>query len=239
LQTFYKYLTTISVLLIALLSLVLAQKVNPAQSIPNIAAYQFPDSLNSEVINVDSLWQIVGDHKTVPLGFEKAALIAYSAYPELRDIQIEMILTNSGAPMETNFKFQTLFGPKSNRVYQILLNDSDQSLFEPILLKNLPFNAQVGILAHELGHVVYYKDLSTFQIAKWGIMYLISSEFRATHERSTDLMPIYHGLGEQIYDYAYYIRHDTSCQPLYQQFQDFADTYYMTDIELRKTIKNY
>ena len=121
--------------------------------------------------------------------------------------------------------------------YQILLNDAEHSYFEPILLRSLPFDAQVGILAHELGHVAYYHQLNIFQFGKWGLKYLLDDDFRAAHERSTDLMPVYHGLGSQIYQYAYYVRYDPSCISFYEKGRDFMDKYYMTDKELLETMR--
>ena len=102
----------------------------------------------------------------------------------------------------------------------------------PYLLRSLPFDAQVGILAHELGHIAYYHDLNIFEFGNWGLKYLRDDEFRATHERTTDLVPIYHGLGSQIYQYAYFVRNDPTCKSLYEQEKDFIDKYYLTDKEL-------
>jgi hypothetical protein len=113
-----------------------------------------------------------------------------------------------------------------------LLNDARNSFFDPILLRSLPFDAQVGILAHELGHISYYENLNVFEFGNWGLRYLLEDEFRATHERTTDLMPVYYGLGSQIYQYAYFVRNDSTCKSLYEQEKSFIDKYYMTDKEL-------
>jgi hypothetical protein len=107
----------------------------------------------------------------------------------------------------------------------------------PILLRSLPFDAQVGILAHELGHIAYYHKMNILQFGKWGLKYLDDDEFRATHERTTDLMPVYHGLGSQIYQYAYFVRKDSSCAEFYEQGKDFMDKYYLTDEELLDSMK--
>ena len=224
--------------ILALILLISFQSVDPLQYDPNSTDFSFPSELRPEDLSLDSLWSVVGDQKTVPEGFEKAALLAYSAYPQLKDVNIEMVLTDSGAPMESNFDLKTLFGKGENRVYRVLLNDAENTSFDPILLKNLPFDAQVGILAHELGHVAYYHQLSSLQIAKWGVMYLIDSDFRATHERSTDMMVVFHGLGNQLYSYAWYVRNDPSCRPLYEAFgKAFVDKYYMTDQEILDAIE--
>ena len=173
-------------ILVSLLLIVLGvviQDVDPHQQQPAFRPYSFNDTLANRPYNLDSLKQIIGTNKGLPKGFEIAAAIAYSAYPELKDVKIDMILTPAGAPMESTLEIWSLFSPRSNRRYQVLLNNAQQSYFDPILLRALPFDAQVGILAHELGHIAYYHNLNIFEIGKWGLNYLRDDEFRAVHER--------------------------------------------------------
>jgi hypothetical protein len=70
-----------------------------------------------------------------------------------------------------------------------LLNNEQPSYFEPILLRSLPFDAQVGVLAHELGHIVYYEHLNTLQFGKWGINYLRNDDFRPVTNDPPTLCP--------------------------------------------------
>ncbi len=212
---------------------VLVQNVDPAQHKPDFEPYDFADTLANREYDLDSLIAIIGTNKGLPIGFEVAAAIAYSAYPQLKKVKIDMVLQPKGAPMEASMNSWSLLIPgRNNRQYRILLNDAKGSFFDPILLRSLPFDAQVGILAHELGHVVYYHELNVFKFGKWGLRYLKNEEFRATHERTTDLMPVYHGLGSQIYQYAHFVRKDSSTIPLYKKEKGFMDKYYMTDEEL-------
>lgn len=226
-------------LILLLTATIVLQSVDPKQKVPDLIPFTFEDTLANRTYNLDSLKAIIGNNKGLPEGFEIAAAIAYSAYPQLKDVTIDMILTPGGAPMESTPVIKTLPGSRKNRQYHILLNDAQDSYFDPILLRALPFDAQVGILAHELGHVVYYEELNIFEFCKWGLMYLISEDFRATHERSTDLMPVYHGLGSQIYQYAWFVRYDPSCRAFYENGKDFMDKYYLTDKELLREINKY
>jgi len=223
--------------ILALGASVALQHVDPLQKPTNVVAQRYDDTLAGKYYNLDSLRYIIGSNKGLPRGFETAAAIAYSAFPELKETSIDMILTKDGAPMESTPSIWSLFGPGRGRKYQVLLNNSQNSYFDPILLRSLPFDAQVGILAHELGHVVYYENLNILQFAKWGLKYLQDNKFRADHERSTDMMPVYHGLGSQIYQYAYFVRNDSSCLEFYAHGKDFMDTYYLTDKELLTIIK--
>lgn len=231
----------ITIIILALISLlgvaVMLQRVDPKQKEPDVETHVFADTLANRTYNLDSLKAIIGANKGLPKGFEVAAAIAYTAFPELKDVKIDMILTQGGAPMESTADIPSLLGPRKNRRYRVLLNDDPDSYFKPILLRSLPFDAQVGILAHELGHVVYYHELNTFAFGKWGLMYLTDDDFRASHERTTDLMPVYHGLGSQIWQYAYFIRKDSTCEEFYAQGRDFLDKYYLTDVELLKAME--
>lgn len=217
---------------------VVFQRVDPAQKPPNIETYTFADTLANRSYDLDSLKAIIGQNKGLPEGFEVAAAIAYSAYPQLKDVNIDMILTPNGPPMMADVDIWSLFGPAKNRKYIIKLNDAKDTFFDAILLRSLPFDAQVGILAHELGHVAYYHKLNAFQFGKWGLNYLRIDAFHVIHERTTDLMPVYHGLGSQIYQYAYFVRNDPSCKELFGVEQSFMDKYYMTDKELLEVISN-
>jgi hypothetical protein len=230
-STFLKIILCILILIVLLFVAVIIQDVDPSQ-VPTVAQHSFADTLANRSYDLDSLRRLIGENKGLPPGFETAAAIAFSAYPELRDVEIKMLLANGGAPMESRPEISTLFGPRKNRRYVVLLSNERPSYYEPILLRSLPFDAQVGILAHELGHIVYYHQLNTLQIGKWGLNYLLDDEFRATHERTTDLTPIYHGLGSQIYQYAYFVRKDSTCIALYESGKDFMDKFYMTDEEL-------
>ena len=227
-------------IIILLVIAILLQDVDPVQYDPQESTFVFPDSLELLSFDMDSLQEVVGNNKGLPKGFEMAALLAYAAYPQLKDVEIDMRLIPGGAPMESNFEILSLFGRKKNRKYIICLNNASSTPFDEILLRSLPFDSQVGILAHELGHTAYYHRLSALQIAKWGLMYLVDEDFRAEHERTTDLMPLYHGLGSQIYQYAWYVRNDPSCIDLYRQFgSTFIDKFYMTDKELAAAMRNH
>jgi hypothetical protein len=116
-------------LLLLLAVVVLLQDVDPKQKMPGISPYSFKDTLANHSYNLDSLRAIIGNNKGLPEGFEIAAAIAYSAFPQLKDVNIDMILTPEGAPMESTLEIGSLFGPRRNRHYQILLNDAEESFF--------------------------------------------------------------------------------------------------------------
>ena len=124
-------------LILLLAAMIAFQDVDPKQKKPTVETYSFDDTLANRTYNLDSLKAIIGDNKGLPEGFEIAAAIAYSAFPQLKDVNIDMILTPEGAPMESTLAIGSLFGPRKNRQYRILLNDAQNSFFDPILLRSL------------------------------------------------------------------------------------------------------
>ena len=93
-------------------TLVLIQNVDPAQHQPDFTPYDFADTLANQEYDLDSLKRIIGDNKGLPKGFEIAAAIAYSAYPQLKDVKIDMVLQPKGAPMEASMNPWTLLNSR-------------------------------------------------------------------------------------------------------------------------------
>ena len=114
-KVFLKSLLGLLFILVVLLVLVWSQSVDPQQYDLVENPHLFPDTLAGRDYDIDSLKAVVGPDKGLPEGFEVQALLAYSAYPELKGVKIDMILTQEGAPMESNFDLWSLFGPGRNR----------------------------------------------------------------------------------------------------------------------------
>lgn len=224
---------------VVLIGLVLIQSVSPCHNRQiDSNTFVFPKTIEGTKFDLDSLKGIVGEDKSYPVEYELPALLAYAAYPELAHTKIAMELRNHGAPMEANFRLWSLLLPREHRQYVIYLNDGQNTGLDLILLRSLPLDAQVGILAHELGHVTYYHQHNILELGKWGVQYLINDAFAIEHERSTDLIPIDHGLGHQIYRYAHFVRRDSTCREWYEHYaKGFMDTYYRTDEEILSVLE--
>ena len=127
-----KYPLILLFLILLLGAAVWVQRVDPEQKQPDIETYVFADTLAHREYDLDSLKDIIGDNKGLPEGFEVAAAIAYSAYPQLKDLNIDMILTQDGPPMMASLNIWSLLGPRKHREYRILLNDARNVFFDPI-----------------------------------------------------------------------------------------------------------
>ncbi len=152
----------------------------------------------------DSLLEQFGNNKQLPSGFELQTLIALSHYPQLRDTKINFIVADVSIPLSSRPHWSSLLRSAKNRTYQVIIDSELAGPREALLLKNQPFNAQVGIIGHELAHTVYYLDRSFFGILGDALCQL--SDCRIGFERATDRRLIEHGLGWQRFDHATFVR---------------------------------
>ena len=73
------------------------------------------------------------------------------------------------------------------------------------MFRNSPVNGQVGIIGHELTHIVYFSKRNTFGLLKLGIAH-VSSKYMDSFENKTDSICIERGLGYQLVDWNIYLR---------------------------------
>ncbi len=169
--------------------------------IPIIRAYKRSD-LTSKV---DSLKSNFGINKAYPPEFELQILIALSHYPELKYTRITFEKTKSIIPLVSRPRTLSTFRKKEKWHYKIIISDGGEFCYSDVLLKNVPFNAQIGIIGHELAHTLYYQDKSWTDMLAIGLNY-INPRYRASFEKDTDRRAIAHGFGWQLFEYANYTR---------------------------------
>ncbi|GJM12437.1 MAG: hypothetical protein DHS20C12_08400 [Pseudohongiella sp.] len=154
--------------------------------------------------NYDALLAEYGNNKSLPEGFELQALLALSHYPRLKDIKINFIVDDVSIPLSSRPHWSSMLRSAKNRTYQVIIDSEREGASEALLLKNQPFNAQVGIIGHELAHTVYYLDRSFFGIV--GNALCQFTDCRIGFERATDRRLIDYGLGWQRFDHASFVR---------------------------------
>src|SRR4051794_22944838 len=93
----------------------------------------------------------VGLNKVIPSKYEKPILKALSAYPELKHIRIHFKLTSKHpVPYGTTPTFASLFRKAGKRIYYITILEEAQEPERSALFRNLPEEAQIAVIAHEL-----------------------------------------------------------------------------------------
>lgn len=172
---------------------------------------------NYSVEQIKTLKQEYSNNKTIPEEFELATLIALSSYPELKDTEIEFITKGIKTTMAARPKMNLIFKKRSARTYRIFINN-DREKLEGVLLSEIPFDAQVGVIAHELAHILDYSQKSTFTIIGNGIAYL-SKSYRSNFEKETDYLTIERGFGWQVHHFCQYLHSSPDVPKSYKKYK--------------------
>ena len=153
----------------------------------------------SEVAKMsDSLQRKFGKRKTVPEKYKLAFLYAISFYPELAGAKIIFKEKRLKTTMAARPTVLSIVRNRKNRTYCIYINSYTDH--PSPLLSEFTFNAQIGIIAHELAHILHYRDHRSRHILNEAVNYS-RSEFKSSFERETDSLTVARGLGWQLYDF--------------------------------------
>jgi hypothetical protein len=144
-------------------------------------------------------------NKQLPPGFEVQALEALSHFPELRATPIRFKVKASRMTAKTRPTVISSFLPKGCRKYLITISDQSIPDLNPILLKAQPYEAQVGLLGHELSHISDFSRKSSFKSFRDLVGHL-SARWLDKMEFHTDWIAIQHGLGKNLQAWSRFIR---------------------------------
>ena len=135
-------------------------------------------------VHYEGLLAEFGRNKELPVGFELQTLLALSHYPQLKDTRIRFIVDDVDIPLSSRPHWASMLRSAKNRTYLVVIDSHREGDRKELLLAYQPFNAQTGIIGHELAHTVYYLDRSFFGIARDALCQLSSCRIR--FERDTD-----------------------------------------------------
>jgi hypothetical protein len=178
----------------------------------------------------DSLKMEFGKNKYFIKDYQLPALIALSFYPELKNIEIQFVYSNTKTTIETRPKISTVL-QKNKRCYFVFI-DNNVKGNEGILLDSVPFNAQIGILGHEFAHILDYETKSTGSILSLGIDYL-NDDGKKKLEIKTDKLTISRGLGWQLYCWADFVLNKSKAT---DNYKDYKRKFYMKPEEIMERI---
>lgn len=174
----------------------------------------------------------LGNRKTFLKEFEKQTLTALSYYPELKDCQIEFIRSNIKTTMACRPTTSSLTR-RYNREYIITIDNNDEG--QGITLDNVPYNAQVGVIGHELAHIIDYENRSSTNIASIGLDYA-TGHYPTEFEKRVDKITINKGLGWQLYDWADFVLNKSKASSEYKEFK--RQTYLIPEQIKQEIIKD-
>ncbi|MCH7403148.1 hypothetical protein ACFOUP_04430 [Belliella kenyensis] len=141
------------------------------------------------------------DNKTIPWEIKDAVVEALAYFPELAGVRIDFEFRDRirGAVMQAQPRVLTLLVTgKETREYRIKIT-RELDLGDTLLaIKDVPHDALVGWIGHELGHIMDYKERSTTNMMYFGMRYIMSNKRLTEAEIAADTYAISCGMGHQI-----------------------------------------
>jgi len=177
----------------------------------------------------DSLKLNFGKNKKLIKEFELQSLIALSYYPELKNVPITFCFYNIKTTAEVRPEYFSAL-KNSNRKYVVYINKNVHT--EGVLLKDVSFNAQIGVLGHELAHILDYEGRSVTSLFGLAFNYLIIKN-HAKYERSIDELAIKRGLGWQELEFADFMQNRSNATARYKHFKQIN---YLSSAEIEAEI---
>jgi hypothetical protein len=153
------------------------------------------EDFQTQVIKLE---QDFASNKIIPKEIELECLTALSFYPELKYTSIEFKFARLNFTMISKPRFRSVLKSREKRQYVIVIQKPGPSKTH-LQWQELSFNALVGWIGHELGHIVHYSNKSTAGIMFIGVKYGIPG-YRRKMERFTDQVAIQHNLGFALYE---------------------------------------
>jgi hypothetical protein len=151
-----------------------------------------------------SLEEKFAKNKKIPDSYKKQILYALSFFPELVDTKIEFrVKKTRGGIISTRPTIGSLLRKSSKRTYVVIINDSTAGRTLPTFA-NSTVNGQVGILGHELCHIVDFNTMTGLGLVGLGVSH-ISRRYLDQFEYKTDSLTIERGLGYQLLDWKQYM----------------------------------
>lgn len=181
---------------------------------------------------LDSLKSVYHNCRNIPSEYELAFYTAVSHYPELKEINIEMKLKNFNFSMAAR-PAKKLLSSRNKRVYRVYANIKKN--FIGVLPAALNYNQKVGIIGHELAHILEYSGKNSRGLFRTGLGYL-SIPYRRRMEARADIEAIKRGMGWQLYDFEHYLYDYSNATEKYKKKKARV---YMNDKQIKEYILEF
>ena len=135
-----------------------------------------------------------------------------ASYPELKDARIEVkTFRGESDYFQSRFSFGRFLTGRRMR-YVVYVNPA-------IYDKNCPAAARRAIVAHELAHILYYRQRNRLQLL--GLARLAGANFTAKFERGADLEALARGYGEGLKQYRVWLYQNIPPRKLAAKRRDY------------------
>lgn len=165
----------------------------------------------------------------VPDHLTKQFTVICQLFPELKNDKITLVFRSISMTMQARPNIWTVLG--GERSYFVFINTKRSR--NGLLLEDIPFNAQVGIIAHELCHIVDYHFKTNWELIKTGLWYL-KKRNQEDYEKAVDYLVIKKGLGHQLKDWSQFV---LSNKNLSAKYKKTKETYYLKPEDIHRCIE--
>jgi predicted SprT family Zn-dependent metalloprotease len=144
-------------------------------------------------------------NKNIPSRYDLPILIALSYYPELKNTKIEFRIRKKSSPLMVRPSVAgAIFRSAKKRKYIVFISSSAARV-DSVLMHNLPLDAQIGVIGHELAHVSFFLDQGRLRMLRVALGNF-SRRYLDRIEFETDRSAIDHGLGYQLLCWSEFVR---------------------------------
>ncbi len=185
-------------------------------------------------LNKDQVLQVKHEmkkNKKILPDFQDEIYHTLSFFPELKNTHIRFKYQKLSTTLNARPTiYSLLFKRKENRRYVVRINNSQKST--SVQLSEVPYNARIGVLAHEFSHFIDYSEKGIWGITKRLISYTRKNS-KAKFEQEIDTLTIERGLGWQLHDWAYTVLHDSNIGTKYRKLKEEV---YLTPSKIRSCL---
>lgn len=170
-----------------------------------------------EKLSIHYLRDEYSKNKSYPSELEREILTALSFYPELKHTSIEFRFSKIKTTMSAMPKGIFLLKKKDKREYVIRINPGIKT--KAISYKELSSNALIGVIGHELGHILDYESMKNREIVGFAVQYLQPRKRKAIEAR-TDMIAIHHHLGWELFQFSDYVFYRSQAPKEYLEYKE-------------------
>ena len=139
-------------------------------------------------------------HHIYPESIKTEIKLALDYFPQLRDVNITFKFKSDikKSTMQAQPDFKSLFKSRGKREYFIFISEKFKISDKEFKTVNVPTDVLIGWIGHELGHILDYKNRSTFNLIWFGLRYLYMEKHIEAAERAADTFAVNQGMEDYI-----------------------------------------
>ena len=197
-----------------------------------------PSKTLVDQVNCRKDTNLLSELKDCPKSIIPAAREALSAFPKLHDLKIKFAFSSMNsvdATMLAQPEFtSTLFNIKTKEFIIYINNNKGTS--KGLNYSELSKDIQVGWIAHELGHILDYKERNKLSMIGLGVNYYLLPKFKQKIEHAADKIAINRGLGRELLAGVEYLLNNPDISERYKRK---FKKYYLSVDEIKFYIQRY